>query len=197
MKRTYRITVEFTAAFERKISSRAWARHIQAKCVEVAPEGWTVTGATVRSHAIPKPAAPPLPNPQETLRNTALAALQEVATRASRYIPSAPNPRVRRWPNRVCGSKFGDRMGGAGTAHAHITPGMFYVKGKRLGRLRGTICVTDKALDHIIMGTKDPVALILHEVSHLRFRTGHAHDGRRFQESFERLERDYLLNEVR
>jgi len=192
MKRTYRIEVEFEATFERKISSRSWAKRIRELCAKVAPEAWAVTRTNVRSRAVPKPAAPTPPNPQEAVREATIATLQEIATAASRFVPTAPNPDVRRWPNRRCGPQFNERMPEA--AHSHITTGTLWFQGKRIGNRRGLICVKDAELDRIAAGTVDPAWLMLHEVAHLRFRTGHAHDGRRFRESFDRLERDYYLN---
>jgi hypothetical protein len=59
-----------------------------------------------------------------------------------------------------------------------------------------TICIHDKYLDRILRGEEKPLHTILHEVAHLRMRSGHDHAGHRFQESLERLERDYLLNEA-
>jgi hypothetical protein len=194
MKRTYRIDITFEAEFERKIGSRSWAKKIQEAAAKIAPPGWSVTGARVRSRAIPKPAAPAPADPQETVREQTLALLQDIATRAARYVNAAPNPRVRVWPNRQCGPQFNERHGHG--AHAHIASGTLWFGGKKIRKTRGLICVTKAELDRVAAGWENPEWLMIHEVAHLRYRTGHDHTGRRYQESFERLERDYLLNEV-
>jgi hypothetical protein len=194
MKRTYRIEVEFEATFDRKISSRSWARRIQEQCAKIAPEGWSVTRTRVRSRAVPKPAAMPPPDSQDAVREEVLAQLQGIATDASRFIQAAPNPRVKQWPNRWCGPKLGNGFSSRTSAHAHITPGNFWFRNKKLGKLRGIICIPRKTLDRVATGTENPVDLMIHEVAHLRFRTGHDHRGRRYEEAIERLERDYYLN---
>jgi len=210
MKRTYRIEVEFEATFERKVGARAWAKRIRELCEKAAPAGWSVTRTNVHSRAVPKPAAPPPVDPQETIREQALSTLQDIATKAARFVPSAPTPRVKQWPSRFCGPSVGDRSFGHAQAHAHIQPGKFWAwtnvhnadgtTSRRdfhgLGRTRGIICVPARTLDGVASGSIDPVHLMLHEVAHLRFRTGHDHDGHRYMESLERLERDYYLNVI-
>ena len=192
MKRTYRIQVEFEAVFDRKIGARGWAKRIRELCAKAAPAGWSVTRTAVHSRAVPKPAAPVPPDPQEAVRDATLARLQTIATDASRLVRSAPNPDVRRWPNRRCGPQFNERMNSG--AHAHISTGTTWFEGRKIGCRRGLICIKDSELDRVARGEVDPVWLMLHEVAHLRFRTGHDHRGRRYQESLERLERDYALN---
>ncbi|MDE1821226.1 MAG: hypothetical protein KGI98_10345 [Euryarchaeota archaeon] len=209
MKRVYKVSIEVTATFERKVRIRTIQKELAARLK--LPEPWKLAGVSSRSVAKPERTEKPKPVWEgDVLIEKQLGVLREILADLRRIRPGGRQARLELWPNRWCKPEYGDRAPSG--AHSHLdnvwvrlNPGQYPPQRKRVVR-KSLICISPKEVLATIDTdesrrlraerwkysgyTTDPVWLMAHEWMH-KLMPGGGHKRAKFKAAVAELEQKY------